>query len=239
MSRNKYNRKQKKKVFQETTSATNNPFVRIDKEGNEIDFRDYGKKVKSGWVIDNTSGNAIQIDQPKEDDTMTTSEKEVLKLLKIEEGFRSVPYLDTTNHMTVGYGWNLHGRKITRIEHEYLFGEDTPYPLSIDETVAYFRQTPITEQQAAYMLERCILVAEGDAKEVYRKEWDTFPDNIKVALMDMMYNLGRIRYLKFKKHIAAIRCGNWEEAARQIENSLAAHQAPSRYKSIANRMRGY
>ena len=171
-------------------------------------------------------------------DIMTKSEKETLKVLKIEEGFRSTPYLDQTNHLTVGFGWNLQGRKITRIEHENLFGEDVPYPLSIDETAKYFRLNPMTRDQATYMLERSIYIAEIDSKHVYKMEWDDFPVHIKVSILDLMYNLGLARYKKFKKHIAAIRKGDWDEAAKQIENSLAALQAPNRYKSIAKRIRG-
>lgn len=30
-----------------------------------------------------------------------------LPRLKLEEGFRTLPYKDTQGHMTIGYGWNL------------------------------------------------------------------------------------------------------------------------------------
>ena len=61
MSRPKHNRKTRKKIFHSTTNATNNPFERIDVFDNIIDFRDYDKKVKKGWGIDDR-GNAVWID---------------------------------------------------------------------------------------------------------------------------------------------------------------------------------
>ena len=236
MSRPKYNRKKKKKIFNDTTTPTDNPFVRIDSNNNKIDFRDYGKKVKTGWIIEDTQ-IAVQIDQSKEDATMTTSEKEVLKLLKIEEGFRESVYTDVTNNPTIGYGFAIGMRQLTRIEHDKVFGEDQPYPMSVTQELSYWRKNPMTESIASYLLERAIHIAESDAKQVYGNQWNDFPDNIKVAVLDLLYNLGLPKYTKFKKHIAALKCGSWEEAARQIENSLAARQAPNRYKSIADRIR--
>ena len=35
----------------------------------------------------------------------------------------------------------------------------------------------------------------------------------------MMFNLGRPRYSKFRKHIQAVMDGNWQESANQMRDS--------------------
>lgn len=168
---------------------------------------------------------------------MNTPEKEVYKLLKLEEGWRSSIYNDVTYNLTIGFGHQIKGRQLTRIEVERLFGEDQKYPISYDEMIEYWRKNPISEEDGIYLLERDIHIAYLDAKHFYGDLWDPFPDNIKVSILDLCFNLG-YKYRKFKKHIAAIKKGDWEEAAKQIENSLAAAQCPNRYKKIAQRIRG-
>lgn len=45
-------------------------------------------------------------------------------LLKRHEGKRLKPYLDTTGHLTIGYGRNLDSKGISDAEAEYLLSED-------------------------------------------------------------------------------------------------------------------
>lgn len=48
-------------------------------------------------------------------------------LLKLEEGFRQFPYLDTTGNQTIGYGRNLNARGISPSEADILLDDDIPY----------------------------------------------------------------------------------------------------------------
>ena len=167
-----------------------------------------------------------------------TEEKLVVKQLRLEEGFRSVPYRDTLNHFTVGYGWNIEGRVLTRIEAEHLFGEDEPWPVSADRIINHYRENAMSKEDAEYILEHCIHIAEGDCQIIFGKLWNTLPVNKKVPLIDMAYNLGIGKMKKFRRMIAAVKKGDWKEASKQVRNSLAAVQAPSRYKRIAKELEG-
>lgn len=46
------------------------------------------------------------------------------KFLKLHEGFSSTPYMDTTGHLTIGYGRNLEDRGLTEREAQYLLYND-------------------------------------------------------------------------------------------------------------------
>ena len=54
----KVNRKMKEKAFNKL-KKTSNPFQRVDKFGNIIDFGEYGHKTEKGWLI--VDGEAISI----------------------------------------------------------------------------------------------------------------------------------------------------------------------------------
>ena len=165
----------------------------------------------------------------------TSSNSTILKQLKIEEGFRSVPYRDSMNWWTIGYGFNCHGRDLTKEEHDRLF-PDKDYPMTIQQMVDYWRKNPISEEDAIYLLEQCIQIAQNDAEQVYGNYWKKVPDQKKVPILDMIFNLGITKYKKFKKHIDAVRKSDWKKASLEVSNSLAAAQDPNRYKRIAKEL---
>ena len=164
------------------------------------------------------------------------TEQELIQDLKIEEGFRSKPYRDTTNNWTICYGHNLGGRLLTKEEHKLLFGTDYAYPLSIGDMVNILRVKPVPEPAALTLLKNDIEIARKDAIIVFGAKWYQFPRDIKVAVLDMLFNLGFKKYLKFKWHIKALNEGNYEKAAEEVVKSLAYMQAPHRYKKIHDRI---
>lgn len=166
----------------------------------------------------------------------TKTEIELIKDLKIEEGYSSKPYKDSVGVWTIGFGRNLK-RGFTLAEHTFLFPEIERYPINLQDTVEYFRRKPMTEEEGLFLLRSDIKTCEHDAKIIYGDRWLSLPRDIKVSVLDMLFNLGLPKYLKFKKHIAAIESGDYMEAAKQVEESLAAAQAPNRYKAIAKRIR--
>ena len=46
-----------------------------------------------------------------EGDNMST-EGTLLKQLRMEEGYRDMPYRDSLNNLTIGYGWNIGSRNL-------------------------------------------------------------------------------------------------------------------------------
>lgn len=75
-------------------------------------------------------------------------------------------------------------------------------------------------------------------------ECDTFPwfhkltHARKCAIANMMYQLGRGRFMGFRKMIAALEKGDYEEAARQAEDSKwARSDSPARAARVIQNIR--
>ena len=163
--------------------------------------------------------------------------EQLLSELKGEEGFQSKPYIDKiSGKWHIGYGFNIEGRVLNSREQEVLFKRNLPLYPSILQIVNYWKENPVNESQATYLLEQSVKIADTDAKTVYGKEWDALNENRKVVILDLLYNLGLPVYLKFKKHIAAIKDQDWKEAAHQLINSRAYTQEPKRYQKLAEKL---
>ena len=161
---------------------------------------------------------------------------EIIKDLKMEEGFRGKPYLDTLGHITIGVGHSVTGRKFTDEEYKVLFPDEKP-----DSTATmrdYWMRKPMTSKQAEFLLDQDLAICEKEAQGIFKDQYTNFPVRIKVSILDLLFNLGGTKYRKFKKHIQAIKDGDWDKAADEIQNSLAAAQVPHRYNVIARRLRG-
>lgn len=130
----------------------------------------------------------------------------LLEHLKIEEGFRSFPYLCTAKKMTIGYGRNIEDVGVSEEEAEILLLNDAV--------------------KASKQLE--------DSKWINDSQLNT---PRKMALIAMIFQLGLGGVKKFKKMIAAINQGDWEEAAAQAMDSRWAKQTPRRAVFISTVLR--
>ena len=72
-----------------------------------------------------------------------STHKELLKELKLEEGFRSIPYKDTLKHWTIGYGRNLEGLPLSEEEYKYFFPEKDYSDYSLKNVLTSFSTHPI------------------------------------------------------------------------------------------------
>ena len=157
--------------------------------------------------------------------------------LKEEEGFQSKPYVDPiSGKWHIGYGFNIEGRVLTSKEQEVLFKRNLPLFPKLMQIVEYWKENPINESQASYLLDQSIKIATHDAKVVYGKDWDNLNENRKTVILDLLYNLGLPVYLTFKKHIAAVKNEDWKEASYQIIHSRAYTQEPKRYQELADKI---
>lgn len=162
---------------------------------------------------------------------------ELLTQLKKDEGFRALPYKDQTGHWTWLYGHNLQGRSFTKEEHEHLFGDELRYPPTLSQLIRYIRKNAGTRVDGNYILEQDIKITEQTAKKIYGDHWSKVLKEKKVPLLDAIFNLGGPTYRKFKRHIAAVKALDWQKAADEILDSVAAEQAPVRYRLIAQELR--
>ena len=135
-------------------------------------------------------------------------ESDLIKQIKEHEGLVLKPYKCPVGKLTIGYGHNLEDNGLSQSVCEYILIED------IEE-------------------------AKKNLYAVFTKDFfDTLKDNQKIALIDMMFNLGLSRFLTFKKFILAVKQRNFDRASVEIIHSKAYTQAKRRYFKLAEQVLG-
>ena len=76
----------------------------------------------------------------------------------------------------------------------------------------------ISEDEAMYLLRNDIIRVEKELKEIF-PDFDELPYNVKLVLIDMDFNLGKTRFLTFKKMIQAVKNRDWEAMIKEMKNS--------------------
>ena len=182
--------------------------------------------------------HTVILENPDEKVRKDLTHKELIKDLKIEEGFRSIPYKDTQQKWTIGYGRNLEGLPLSNEEYKYFFPDKSYSEYSLKNVLTYFSTHPMNKVQALYLLNRVIEVCESDAKRIYSILYDEFPRTAKVVILDLLYNLGHTRYVKFHRHIHAMKLMDYKIAALELRHSLAYKQDTDRYEHLAQQLEG-
>jgi len=172
-------------------------------------------------------------------------------MLVIDEGIELTPYKCTANKWTIGVGRNLSDKGLTLDEVMYITGalSDRQVRVTVDTRIGnpivcahvnndiFIEQ--ITEDQAMYLLHNDTVDACADLREVLGSH--ILPIEINnprhMALISMMFNLGRGRFRGFRKMILAIENGDWEEAAEQAKDSNWYDQVGHRSKRIVHMLR--
>jgi len=85
----------------------------------------------------------------------------------------------------------------------------------------------ISGDEAMYLLENDIKRVKSELREIFPK-FDELPENVKIVLIDMDFNLGKSRFLTFKKMIQAVRERNWKKMIKEMKNSRWCGQVKSR-----------
>jgi lysozyme len=94
----------------------------------------------------------------------------------------------------------------------------------------------ISVEEAEFMLENDIKRCIEELRDIF-KDFDTFGENQKMALIDFIFNIGKTTFLKFKKTISAIKNQDWEETSKEMQNSLWYKQVGNRGKFIVNQIK--
>ena len=88
-----------------------------------------------------------------------------------------------------------------------------------------------SEDEVELMLQNDINQATKDVRSIFLG-FDGFLENRQIALINMLFNLGKTKFLGFKKMITAIKNSNWDEAARQAADSKWHNQVGARALEI-------
>ena len=102
--------------------------------------------------------------------------------------------------------------------------------------VGHLLTEPMSETTIGLMLLEDIKRAEVDLDAVLPK-WREFQEARRLALLDMMFNLGKPRFCKFVNMIQAIKAGDWKEASNQAIRSKWRRQVGKRAVRIARMLR--
>jgi len=135
-------------------------------------------------------------------------ERKDIVFLKKVEGLKLKPYKDTKGKLTIGYGRNLDDVGITESEAKFMLMNDVH--LIIKKLIDFFGLD----------------------------FWSSLPENVRVVLVSMVYNLGFDGFLGFKKFIEAIKHKNYQKAIYELQNSKRAKQLPSRTQKEVELLRG-
>ena len=148
--------------------------------------------------------------------------QELYELIKDHEGYRTRVYKDTVGKPTIGIGFNLtrpDARKlITSIGANYnniLLGKEE-----------------LTDKQIRDLYDICIRIAIKDA-QTFMPSLINQPKNIKLAIVDMAFNLGYNNLNKFKNTKDLLVAGKYNDAANEVLNSKWANQVKRRATNIA------
>src|SRR3989304_1439514 len=135
-----------------------------------------------------------------------------------DEGLRLKPYRCTAGKLTIGVGRNLDDKGLSVTEMQTL---GIP-PRSIKDG--------ITKPEALYLLEH-------DVEEVIRQTnilpwYGGLCDARKLAVLNLVFNLGFKKFLTFKTTIGHLAAGRWDNAAAALEKSLWYKQVGDRAKRV-------
>ncbi len=160
---------------------------------------------------------------------MSTYLEQSIAKLETFEGVIPWMYLDTEGHVTVGVGlmlpdvaaalrlpFEIAGRAATEAEIAAEFARIDAMPMG--RAALFYRgkggpELPRTGIDA--LLRTVLLGFEGELRAAVHG-YDEFPDGVKLALLDMIYNLGPAGLLKgYPRMMKAVAAGHWSEAAAE------------------------
>ena len=156
---------------------------------------------------------------------MKYDRQDLIEKLIVAEGLRLQVYKDTLGIDTIGIGRNLEDRGITK---EELADLDIP-------TIEHVYEYGITEADAVYLAENDVQIVEEELVRAHPCV-DRLDSVRQLILIDMAFNMGVPRLCKFKKMWAAVECGDYPTAAKEMLDSRWAKQVKGRATKLANAM---
>ena len=153
---------------------------------------------------------------------------EFVKMVAKHEGMVLEPYKDSLGISTIGIGRNLEDRSISDGE-----------LMHMNKTLEDVVNNGLTEEEAYYLCINDIKIVEKElvAKKPIVLQLD---EARQMCLVDMGFNMGVPRLMKFVKMWGAIEVGDFYEASEQMLDSRWARQVGKRSEHLAEMMRaGY
>lgn len=131
-------------------------------------------------------------------------------MTKTFEGLRLKPYKCSAGKTTIGYGRNLEDVGISKLEADYLFNAD--WNRAVQDAMRICKDYDI------------------DYKQLIEQRF--------YVLTDMCFNMGYARTKAFKKMLTALKKGLYEDASKEMLDSMWAKQVGNRAIKLAHLMKG-
>jgi len=93
------------------------------------------------------------------------------------------------------------------------------------------QENGINYDEAMYLLDNDIGRCIRELKEIF-KDFDRLPENIQTALIDMIFNIGKPRFMKFKKMIQAVKDRDFQKASEEAKDSRWCKQVGKRCDDV-------
>ena len=138
------------------------------------------------------------------------------KEITSDEGCVLKVYEDHLGYKTVGIG-------------HLVRPEDIEYHLNVGD--------PITQTRADELFFKDINIVLKECEDNFHNNWRDWPEEVKLIIANMAFNLGLPRLTKFKKMFAALNKGDYQTASKEGLDSKWAKQVYNRAKRLMNRLR--
>ena len=89
------------------------------------------------------------------------------------------------------------------------------------------QEVGLSDDEVEYLLQNDIKRVKRELREIF-PDFDELPEQVKMVLIDMDFNLGKLRFLKFKKMIQAVKERDWAKMIEEMKNSKWCKQVKSR-----------
>ena len=140
--------------------------------------------------------------------------EQLKETLKVDEGVVYEIYNDHLGYPTFGIGHLI-------LEGEAEHGQPVGTPVSEERVDECF------EKDVEYVLNDC---------KILHEDFDNYPEEVKQIIANMMFNMGRTRLTKFRKHNAALQEGDWKTAAIEGRDSRWYKQVTNRAERLMKRL---
>ena len=140
--------------------------------------------------------------------------EQLKETLKVDEGVVYEIYNDHLGYPTFGIG------------HLVLEGE-AEHGQPVGTAVSEERVDECFEKDVEYVLNDC---------KILHEDFDNYPEEVKQIIANMMFNMGRTRLTKFRKHNAALQEGDWKTAAIEGRDSRWYKQVTNRAERLMKRL---
>ena len=202
------------------------------------------ESVESPVVKTEVKDHSTQIEQIHKESGMSFSN--IVSHITYYEGKKSIPYLDTSDKVTIGVGRSLqtHGISVDEliaivskpnyevIVQECSIVDHRIYIHYLDVANKIFTN-PLQDEDISLLLSADLKEVKYEASVLFRDVWEQINNARQEAIVNLLFNLGLPHFKTFHDFIDAVKKLDWKRAAAEVLLSQAARKHILRYHDIS------